>query len=317
MDGDPGGEGLCGMGERAIGAASVGKSVRSFLEALASLEREIEFMFERAGSGSAGTLRRYADKLAAGVGGGSAVPDLLGLLKMVGRVSDGSLLSRSLCGFLGAADATSLEIVREDVRELIEQVARLREREITLAGGVSQLRAKTAQFDEALSGLARVQGRCIARMQGQAAQVEQVEQLSARRDDHITRLIRDTASQRGKLERLLRERGDGQQVAASGNANSEMSRRIDAVEMQFQELKKLNKNGTQGVIDTLETLRDRTGRLEARAAEMSREARAKSGRLDALSRHVSSVEGRLKSAIGGEPKGVLPVVSMESSEAPM
>lgn len=305
------------MGDEAIGAANVGKSVRSFLEALASLEREIEFVFERAGNGSVGTLRRYAGKVAAGMSTSGPVPDLLGLLKMVGRLSDGSLLSRSLCGLLGAADGASLEAVREDVRELIEQVARLREREVTLAGGVSQLRAKTAQFDDALAGLARVQGRCLARMQGQAEQVERVEQLAGRRDDHITRLIRDTASQRGELERLLREHGDEHRAGGAGNASPELSRRIDAVEMQFQELKKLNKNGTQGVIDTLETLRDRLGRLEARAAEMSREARAKSGRLDALTRHVSSVEGRLKSAIGGEPKRVVPVVAMETSEAPM
>ncbi len=42
-------------------------------------------------------------------------------------------------------------------------------------------------------------------------------------------------------------------------------------------------------------------------AEMSREARAKGGRLDALARHVAGVETRLTSALG---EGGRPVVAV-------
>jgi hypothetical protein len=88
---------------------------------------------------------------------------------------------------------------------LLDQVARLREREVALAGGLSQLRARAARFDEALAGLARVQGRCAARLRAQDSRSDRVENLAARRDDHITRLIRDTAAQRADMERLVRD----------------------------------------------------------------------------------------------------------------
>jgi hypothetical protein len=37
---------------------------------------------------------------------------------------------------------------------------------------------------------------------------------------------------------------------------------------------------------------------------MSREARAKAGRIDALARHVSTVEGRLTTAIGSSAEAI-------------
>jgi hypothetical protein len=40
---------------------------------------------------------------------------------------------------------------------------------------------------------------------------------------------------------------------------------------------------------------------------MSREARAKAGRIDALARHVATVEGRLTSAIGKPGEGLVPL----------
>ena len=83
-------------------------------------------------------------------------------------------------------------------------------------------------------------------------------------------------------------------VEAGGDENDRLSR----IEAQVGDLKRLQKSGIQSAIDSLDGLRDRVGRLEARAAEMSREARAKTGRLDALARHVSSVEGKLTTAIG-------------------
>jgi DNA repair exonuclease SbcCD ATPase subunit len=231
--------------------------------------------------------------------------------------------ARRWSDLLGLADDASLESIRNDLRELFEQVARLREREVALAGGLSQLRARAVRFDDALAGLARVQGRYVARMAAQQARAERVEHLAYRRDDHITRLIRDTAAQRSEIERLVRELEDDRRTRNTPVPEPQISApsmdpaRLQVVERQFEELRKAQKSGTQSVIDTLESLRERLARLEARAIEMSREARAKTGRLDALARHVASVDGRLSSAIGGHgAAGGSLVPTVERAEAP-
>ncbi|MEQ1866648.1 MAG: prepilin peptidase, partial [Micropepsaceae bacterium] len=54
---------------------------------------------------------------------------------------------------------------------------------VALAGGLSQLRGRAARFDEALAGLARVQGRCAARLRMQDSRSDRVESLAGRRDD--------------------------------------------------------------------------------------------------------------------------------------
>ncbi len=51
------------------------------------------------------------------------------------------------------------------------------------------------------------------------------------------------------------------------------------------------------------------GKLECRVQEMTREARAKGGRLDALARHVAGVETRLTTALGQGGKPVVPVAA--------
>jgi hypothetical protein len=308
------------MGDDRIGATSVGKSVRSLLEALRSLEREVEVVFERA-------TERPTDLV-------------LRVLRVVAEASKGlhpARLIRDIAAFagtgesagswsdlLGLADHASLESIRGDLSELFEQVARLREREVALAGGLSQLRARAARFDDALAGLARVQGRYVARMAAQQARAERVEHLAYRRDDHITRLIRDTAAQRSEIERLVREMEDDRRIRSAPAPQAEVGApavdpaRLQVVERQFEEMRKAQKTGTQSVIDTLESLRERLARLEARAIEMSREARAKTGRLDALARHVASVDGRLSSAIGGQgAAGGSIVATVERAEAPV
>lgn len=307
------------MGDDRIGATSVGKSIRSLLEALRSLEREVEVVFERATERPTDVVLRVLRAFADAQKG--LHPSRL--IRDIASFSGMGETARKWTDLFGLADQGSLESIRNDLRELFEQVARLREREVALAGGLSQLRARAARFDDALAGLARVQGRYVARMAAQQARAERVEHLAYRRDDHITRLIRDTAAQRSDIERLVREMEDDRRVREARAPESEVAApvmdtgRLQVVERQFEELRKAQKTGTQSVIDTLESLRERLSRLEARAIEMSREARAKTGRLDALARHVASVDGRLSTAIGGRGAGGAIVATVERAEAPV
>jgi DNA repair exonuclease SbcCD ATPase subunit len=306
------------MGDDRIGATSVGKSVRSLLEALRSFEREVEVVFERATERPTDALLRVLRVLADAQKG--LRPSLF--LREIAAFTRSGHSARRLTDLLGLVDQGSLESIRLELRELFEQVARLREREVALAGGLSQLRARAARFDDALAGLARVQGRYVARMAAQQARAERVEHLAYRRDDHITRLIRDTAAQRAEIERLVREMEDDRRTRNPAPAGAdagppvEESGRLQIVERQFEELRKAQKTGTQSVIDTLESLRERLARLEARAIEMSREARAKTGRLDALARHVATVEGRLSTAIGARGAGAM-VAAADRAESPV
>ena len=289
------------MGDERVGAASVGKSVRSLLDALRSLEREVEFVFERATEAPASGLRSAAVRLLRAIAYARSV-DWTKILR-AGMTPADLFDPKTVARLFGLADDAALTEVRAQVGDLIDQVARLREREVALAGGLSQLRARAARFDEALAGLARVQGRCAARLRIQDARSDRVENLAGRRDDHITRLIRDTAAQRADMERLVRnieeERGRrASELREAAAAQPDVDGRMQTFERKFDDLKRAQQTGTQSVVDTLEVLRDRIGKLEARAAEMSREARAKTGRIDALTRHVAVVEGRLTSAIG-------------------
>jgi chromosome segregation ATPase len=302
------------MGEEELGSPGIAKSVRSLVEALATLEREAEMIFDRASATSATAMAGYVGKVAAEAGRRAAASlDLAALLKRASEIDFAPLLS-AMTGALGLADEASLEAVRADMREVIEQVGRLRERELALAGGVSQLRAKTARFEEALAGVARVQGKCVARLDGQVDSARKLEHLAGRRDDHITRLIRDTAGQRAELERLAREldavkraEQETKPAAETMREVSDVRAKLGQLETQYADLKKLQAGSTQRIIETLESMRDRVGKLEMRAAEMSREARAKAGRLDALARHVATVEGRLTTAIGNPGEAIVAV----------
>lgn len=306
------------MGDDRVGATSVGKSLRSLLEALRSLEREVEVVFERAAGRPTDAVFRVLRTLMSAQKGLRTTR----ILRDVAAFGRAGQAERSWSDFFGLVDQASVESIRQDLRELFEQVARLREREVALAGGLSQLRARAARFDDALAGLARVQGRYVARMVAQQARAERVEHLAYRRDDHITRLIRDTAAQRADIERLVREMEDDRRDRATRDSETDASAaamatdRLQGVERRLDEMRTAQKTGTQSVIDTLESLRERLGRLEARAVEMSREARAKTGRLDALARHVASVEGRLSSAIGGRSAGSM-VATVDRPETPV
>jgi hypothetical protein len=243
--------------------------------------------------------------LDAGRAGLSSLSDLAKLFTDLASRVDVRSITGALAGFIGAADVRALESLRVEVLAMLDDLSGVHEREIALSGGLSQLRTRATRFDEALIGLARVQGRMVARLEAQTVRADEVEKLAGRRDDHITRLIRDTAAQRGEIERLARHVGEVDQRDADFRRRLELvevgadeNDRLVRVESQVSDLKRLQKTGIQSAIESLDGLRDRVGRLEARAAEMSREARAKSGRLDALARHVASVEGRLTTAIG-------------------
>lgn len=305
------------MGDDRIGATSVGKSVRSLLEALRSLEHEGEVLLQRLTERPSDKVRalvRAVSKISANARG-------LSTLRFLRAASgDAAVSGGLLADFFGLADEKTVVSLQGQVADLFEQVARLQEREAAVAGGLSQLRARAARFEDALAGLARIQGRFAARIGAQKGRFDRVEHLASRRDDHITRLIRDTAAQRSQIDRLVSEleaerRDRAPQAGDQKGAEPPIERRVVAVEKQFDDLRKAQKAGTQGVIDALEALRERLARLESRAVEMSREARAKSGRIDALARHVSIVEGRLSSAIG--PRATTTVAQgVERTEAP-
>ena len=300
------------MGEDDLGSPSFTKSIRSLLEALSTLEREAAILLGRAGTGSPVNLGAWLLNAASTASRkASAGVDVGALLRRLATI-DASTWGKTLTSALGLADESALETLRDEVREVVEQVARLRERELALAGGVSQLRARAARFEEALAGLARVQGKCVARLDSQVDRARQLEHLAARRDDHITRLIRDTAGQRAELERLSREttasRVEEQRpTEEAGQVLDQIRTRLGQIEAQSADLKKLQTGAAQRMIETLESLRDRLTKLESRSAEMSRESRAKAGRLDALARHVAAVEDRLATAIGKNGDPLVPV----------
>jgi hypothetical protein len=123
----------------------------------------------------------------------------------------------------------------------------------------------------------------------------------------MERLVRNIEEDRDRRAGELRE---------AAAAQPDVGGRIQAFERKFDDLKRAQQTGAQSVVDTLEVLRDRIGKLEARAAEMSREARAKTGRIDTLARHVAVVEGRLTSAIG-QRSAPEPVAPVERPDAPV
>jgi chromosome segregation ATPase len=236
---------------------------------------------------------------------GVANIDLTKLIKFLVSSTDLSSLVKAVTNAIGIADTKSLAALQHELLGVLDELGRMREREIAMAGGLSQIRTRAARFDEAIGGLARVQGRLVARLDEQAERAQEVELMAGRRDDHITRLIRDHAAQRAELERLSRRSAEADKQAASwqkrldlAEADSFDDERMARLEDGVDDLKRAQKNGIQGAIESLDGLRERVGRLEARSAEMTRESRAKTGRLDALARHVASVEGRLTTAIG-------------------
>lgn len=330
------------MGVDGAGSPGIDQTLRSLRALLNSFEREISFVAGRVRAGSGDAVSEFARSLAGTIASamsrgafsrtsvglsGVANIDLTKLIKFLSSNLDLSSLMAAVAKFVGLADAKSLAAMQHEVLEVLDELGRMREREIATAGGMSQLRTRAARFDEALGGLARVQGRLVARLDDQAERAQEVEQMAGRRDDHITRLIRDHAAQRAELERLARRAGEADKQAASwqkrldlAEADSFDEKRMAQIEDEVDDLKRSQKNGIQGAIESLDGLRERVGRLEARSAEMTRESRAKTGRLDALARHVASVEGRLTTAIGKGGGNVVTVAArkiedFESTEA--
>lgn len=244
------------MGDGYVGADGLGSSARSLFELVASFERELALLFTKAGD--VGRSIKPARGL-----------DLAAILRSLGDTFDtarSGLGQVDLAGLLGLADAASLEAVRSDLKEMLEELGRLKERESVLAEAMSRLRGRTAHFEESLAGLARAQGRWHGNFEARA------------------------------------ERGARREGAA-------LEERLVGVETGLGALEGTQKSGARGLLDGLENTRDRIVRLETRAAEMSREAKAKTGRLDALARHVASVEGRLVTAMGAGGPRVSPRAS--------
>ncbi len=281
-----------GMGQRGVamvdeglGPTTLGKSVHSLWNAARSLEGEMTMLVDKVSrllpSGiltQAGKVLAAAAPLAFGFGTQQEKSDTFG---------------------------EKFELVRAKLDSVASQVAELRERETLLAGGVSQLGARTARFEKALAALARVQGRYGARMHDATGASERLERLATRRDEHITRVTRDLTVQRSQLERVSKELSRLDRQAPEMDATDEavavvvdLKNRVRKIESDYNTTRQLQKDGTQGTLHALELTRERLTRLESRITEISREALAKTGRLDALSRHVSSVEGRLSRAIG-------------------
>lgn len=308
------------MGVDGVGSPGIDKTIRSLQALLKSFEREIRFVAGRASAGSGDAIVAFARKLAGTISGpmsgaafagaslglrGVADIDLAKMIKLLTSNWDASAFVRSVTTFLGFADAKSLALLQREVLGILDELGRAREREVATDTALSQLRIRASRFDDAVGGLARLQGRLVARLDEQASKAHEVEEMAGRRDSHITRLIRDHAAQRAEIESLARR------AAAADDKAGEWQKRLDLVEAeagegsrmgrleaQLGDLKRSQKNGIQTAIESLDSLRERVGRLESRSAEMSREAQAKTGRLDALARHVAKVEGRLTTAIG-------------------
>jgi len=273
------------MADVGYGSPGFGKSLRSLADILRGLEREAGILLERTDQDSASRLGELLMRGLSGVG-------LTSLFASVGAPE----LARGFIRLIGLADGASLAALRREVERMAVEAGEGRARDDELQQGVARLRATMRRLDSVVEGMARVQGRCASRLTAQEQEVAEAKRLTVRRDDHITRLIRDTAGQRALLERLMRG-GEGPAEQA-GRELDETRRRLERVESHMSDLKRLQKSGTQDLIGTLEGIRDRISRLEVRAAEMTREARAKGGRLDAVARHVASVDNRLSTALG-------------------
>ncbi|MFP6626047.1 MAG: hypothetical protein VCA74_03175 [Deltaproteobacteria bacterium] len=243
------------MDETRTNSTTLMGSLRSLMEIISSLEGELESVLKRA------NLRMPS-------------MDLASLLGVLGGVFGGVFKTGWGSGIPGLGSGANLEQLRDEVCEAMEEVSRLREREVVMAGGLSHLRSRAGRFEEALEGLARVQGRCLSRME--------------------TSRVATNDSARSEVNGVL----DG------------VRQRLEDVEKRFKELKSLQRSGSHGMIEGLEGIRERVVKLESRSYDMSRESQAKSGRLDALTRHVASVESRLASAIGSGSRKSGPVVSV-------
>jgi len=283
------------MVDEGLGPTTLGKSVHSLWNAARSLESEMAMVVDR-------------------------ISNLLpsGVLAQAGKVLAAGAPFAFRFGTReeqGAEFCEKFDLLQVKLDDVVSQVAELRERETLLAGGVSQLGARTVRFERALAGLARVQGRYGARMKQSAGTAERLEDLATRRDEHITRVTRDLTVQRSQLERVserlsyLDRRTSESDPEVTVSVLGDLRGRIGKIEAGYASTRQLQKDGTQGTLHALELTRERLTRLESRITEISREALAKTGRLDALSRHVSSVEGRLSRAIGAVEEPVARVAS--------
>ena len=93
------------MGDDGGSSSGFSKSVRSLLETIDSLEKEIEVVFDRARIGSTNTFATYLRKLIGGTGGpdkgrGGSI-DLLKILKMVSASVDTPLVAKGVATALG------------------------------------------------------------------------------------------------------------------------------------------------------------------------------------------------------------------------
>jgi|GEM_PF-1289485 tetrahydromethanopterin S-methyltransferase subunit G len=303
------------MADYGTGSTSFMKSVTSFLDALRSFEREAVMLMGKAATGKRGLNIPGLNipglnlpglgLLGAGVST-AAVASLRSLLSGSAegraRASAGGQGRAGLVAILGLADRDSLEELSRELGDLGGQVSELRERELANVGILGQLRARAARFESAVDGLARVQGRSCAVQDRRQKDSDGFRELVQSRDDHVTRLLRDTSAQRARLEQLdsrverlsTVSQAAGETVAEDG----QMADRVDELDSRLGDFRKIQSNGAHRVAESLDLVRERLGRLEARTAEVSREARIKTGRLDALARHVAVVDGRLASAIG-------------------
>ncbi len=139
-----------------------------------------------------------------------------------------------------------------------------------------------AAFREALSG---------AGWPGQGVDQSRLdEELASLREKsrRFEEAVQALARTQGRCLAKLEDNGDPHGVGA----------RLDAFEQHFGDFKTAHRSNTQGVLDGFEGIRERLARLETRSSEMSREAQAKSGRLDALSRHAAAVEHKIDTALG-------------------
>ena len=115
----------------------------------------------------------------------------------------------------------------------------------------------------------------------------------AEKAEHFEEVMRELAQTQGRCLAKLEAAGEFETVRS----------RLDAFERDFDDFKAVQKNSTHGALEGFEGVRTRLSKLEARGSDMAREARARSGRLDALSAHVVSVERKLDAALGARPVG--------------
>lgn len=139
-------------------------------------------------------------------------------------------LVRQLAGSLGLADAKAVDVLRKDLRALLERVARMREQQRDIRARMEERMDRTqrssAQLEGAVQAMARVQGRAEARLAGLEERSASLESRLAVRGQQLE-LMEGLRTRIEKLEGVVASLA-GELRAGQAGARKSTPRRVAA-----------------------------------------------------------------------------------------